>query len=68
LYITGSFLCCLSEYGTFYRIESLHPPGNPIAAAVLRKAIKVTHCINIIFATGHNFEQNYAMVNEKVPS
>jgi hypothetical protein len=27
----------------FYRIESLHPPGHPVRAGMLRTAIKKTH-------------------------
>jgi len=51
-----------------YHTEGLHPPGNPITAALIRKAIKVTDCIRFIFPNEHNFKQNYAMVNQKVPS
>jgi len=40
----------------------------PTTAAAFRKAIKDTHCIKFIFANEHNFEQNYAMINQKVPS
>ena len=63
-YITGSFFCRLSEHGGLQR--GLHLPGNPITAAVIRKAIKLTHCINLSFANEHNFKQNYAMLNQKV--
>jgi len=46
----------------------MHPPGNRITAAVFSKEIKEIHCIKFIFANEHNFKQNYAMVNQKVPS
>jgi len=36
----------------------LHPPGNPITVAVIRKIMKETHCIRFIFANEHNFKQN----------
>ena len=41
---------------------------NPTTAAAFRKAIKDTHCIKFIFANEHNLKQNYAMINQKVPS
>jgi len=49
-------------------MEGMHPPGNPIIAAVNRKAIKETCCIRYIFVKVHYFKQNYGMVNQKVPS
>jgi len=49
-------------------MEGLHPPGNPIIAAVIRKAITETHCIRFIFANEYDFKQDYGMVNQKVPS
>ena len=48
--------------------RGLHPSGYPITAAVFSKGIKEMHCIKFIFANEHNFKQNYAMVNQKVPS
>ena len=50
-----------------YHTEGLHPPCYPITATVIRKEIKVTHCIRFIFGNEHNFTQNYAMVNQKYP-
>jgi len=47
--------------------RGLNLPGNPITAAVIRKAIKLTHCISFSFANEHNFKQNFAMVNQKFP-
>jgi hypothetical protein len=44
------------------------PPGNRITAAVFSKGIRETNCIKLIFANEHNFKQNYAIVNQKVPS
>jgi len=66
LYIKGSFFCHLSEHGGF--ITQRHPAGNPTTAAVSSRGIKETHCIKFIFANEHNFKQNYATVNQKVPS
>ena len=48
--------------------RGLQPSGNPITAAVFSKGIKETHCIKFVFANEHNIRQNYAMVNQKVPS
>jgi hypothetical protein len=42
---TASFLY-VSPYPSqqLYCIESLHPPGHPVRAVVLRTAMKETHC------------------------
>jgi len=60
----------LSSISTWwlYHTEGLHPSGNPITPAVFTKAIKETHCIKFNFGNEHNFKQNYATVNQKVPS
>jgi hypothetical protein len=40
-----SLFIIATSIGRIYRIVSLHPPGQPVTAAVLRTAIKETHCI-----------------------
>jgi hypothetical protein len=50
-----SFVMSLNMAALSHR--GLHPPQNPITAAVFRKAIKDTHCIKFIFANEHCFKQ-----------
>lgn len=41
--VAGSFVHRLTEQQKPYSIESLHLPGHPMAAVVLRTSIKETH-------------------------
>ena len=44
IHVYRIFLLSTHRLRQFYRIESLHLPGHPVTAAVLRTAIKETHC------------------------
>jgi hypothetical protein len=39
------FIYHRDEHWRVYRMVSPHPPGHPVAAAVLGTAIKETHCV-----------------------